>query len=268
MITHYFCCVKFEFVTREEEKIIKTFGYSTERDIEARDRLFSLRKNSNPEDLVKEIKNIAIHKHILFFGPGPNLTTHLTRISNQLHAFRQKLFIVAADGSANGLKIINILPDLIVTDLDGISYQQMAEYLRNEVIFLVHGHGDNLEKIQEYSKLIEDSEKIICTTQSLSRYPVINPGGFTDGDRGLYFLHHISPLEKEFWLFGYSFGDWIGSFSKKENFTAMPMTKIKKTKLNYAKDLIDALKFNEKRPIIYYGMNPFDDLKLKHIFFI
>jgi hypothetical protein len=246
------------------QKILESFHFSHEDDLKARDLLFKLKKHSNPENLIQKIRTEQQRKSILFFGAGPNLERHLGQISLQIHKNRSHFFITAADGSANGLRIANLMPDLIISDLDGISLEDLTYFLQKGVIVIIHGHGDNIIKIQEFSSIIQKSNSIMCTTQTEAKYPIFNPGGFTDGDRGVFLLHHLADSQKVFWLFGYEFGEYIGSFSKKGFTHSKPITILKKKKLKFAQELLNELKFTFHRQIKFFGENPIEDLKFPH----
>ena len=243
------------------QKILKSFHFSQEEDLKARNLLYNLKKQDNPEIIIQKIRTEQIGKKLLFFGAGPNLESHLNQISQKIYTCRSKFFIIAADGSANGLRIVNIIPDLIISDLDGISLEDLTFFLQKGVIVIIHGHGDNIVKLQEFSGLIQAWNSIICTTQTGAKYPIFNPGGFTDGDRGVYLLHHLADSEKTFWLFGYEFGEYIGSFSKKEFTHSKSITILKKMKLKFAQELLQELRFTFNRQIKFFGDNPIEDLK-------
>jgi uncharacterized Rossmann fold enzyme len=245
------------------EKICKIFGFDVEKDLIARDLLFSYKKGQNIHPIIEDIKRLIKTRFLLFFGAGPNLFAHLSQIGNKIARRPKEYFIVAADGSASGLKLFNIKPNIIMTDLDGLNLSELRQFINQDVICFVHGHGDNIQALQKFSHLIKESNNIIGTTQNQSRYPIINPGGFTDGDRGLYLLHHISPLDKSFWLFGYEFKDRIGAYSKKEFPHSVKMTEMKKKKMEIAQQLINNLKKEESRSLHIYGDNPIEDLRIK-----
>ena len=118
--------------------------------------------------------------------------------------------MTAADGAARVLREYQIKPDLIVSDLDGLLLQDLVQFQAWEIPLLIHAHGDNQDRLHATATLLTTYEKVIGTTQVEVRWPIINPGGFTDGDRGLYFLHWLAPQEKVFYLVGYDFGNYIG----------------------------------------------------------
>ncbi|MHA1475146.1 MAG: 6-hydroxymethylpterin diphosphokinase MptE-like protein [Promethearchaeota archaeon] len=235
------------------EQVLQIFKFNKEKDVQARDILYEFRKEYDPELKIKSIESNMIDKSLFFFGAGPNLIDHLDFIGNKIISNRNNYFIVAADGSARALSNYSITPDLIFSDLDGLNYNQIENFLNQNSTIIIHGHGDNIEEIRTFkSLLLRPNENIICTTQVESRYPIINPGGFTDGDRSVYFCHNLAPISQDFTLFGYEFKHKIGAFSKNEYEQDQAITPIKEKKLLLCKKLLNELSVLEKRSIIYY----------------
>ena len=84
-------------------------------------------------------------------------------------------------------------------------------------------------------------DKIIGTTQVEPLEYVINPGGFTDGDRILYFLRSLLLPKQKLFLIGMDFKNVIGKYSKL-NFTAnVKGEPAKVKKLQYTISLIEWL---------------------------
>ncbi|QEE15369.1 6-hydroxymethylpterin diphosphokinase MptE-like protein [Promethearchaeum syntrophicum] len=238
------------------ERVLQIFKYDKEKDVKARDILYEFRKNYDPEEKIKSIEEKMIDKSLFFFGAGPNLIEHLRFIEEKIKSNRNKYFIVAADGSARALENFSIIPDLIFSDLDGLNYNQIENFIKLKSTIIIHGHGDNIKKLQNFKSILSRvSENIICTTQVKSRYPIINPGGFTDGDRGIYFCHILAPNDQDFILFGYEFENKIGVFSKNEYTQDQALTPTKKKKLLVCKKLLNELSILEKRSIIFYQLN-------------
>ena len=242
------------------------FHFDQKRDKKARDLLFSYRKSFPIEPLLREIEDELRKKQKtpLFFGAGPNLETLVKKYLHILLSQSGNFFIVSADGATNCLLKYDIMPDIVCSDLDGISLLQLEKVLginqglgikkeRGEKIplFLIHAHGDNIDKLNEFSSILKRENRIIGTTQVKPKIPIINPGGFTDGDRGLYFCHYLCPINRPFWLFGYDFEGKIGKFSKNKFNQSVPLSKLKKKKLNFAKELIGFLQNKMKRKVIY-----------------
>ena len=118
----------------------------------------------------------------------------------------KKSIKIAADSSIKHLVENGIIPDIIITDLDG-DENTLKKIAKTKSIFVVHAHGDNIEKL-EFSKKFKNC---IGTTQSKPFRKIQNFGGFTDGDRGVFLANHFGA--KKIILFGMDFGDRIGKFS-------------------------------------------------------
>ncbi len=243
--------IRFEHYRFWYEKIVKEFGFDQKKDEDARDLLYSYRKNYDPTDLIEQIYRESYGKDIIFFGAGPNLSSHFDEFGKKIAKNRRNYYIVAADGATNALQMHSIDPDLVVSDLDGLSHNQFLTTLELNIIVLVHGHGDNMDLLKAYAPLILKYKNIIPTTQVEPKFPVINPGGFTDGDRGLFFLNSIVDKAVPFYLLGYEFGDSIGKFSKNSYRADQPMTDIKRKKLGFCKHLLSYLHKDLGREIIY-----------------
>ena len=235
------------------EQILQIFKFDKEKDVQARDILYEFRKLYDPELKIKSIESKMIDKNLFFFGAGPNLLDHLKFIEEKIKSNRNKYFIVTADGSARALYNFSIIPDLIFSDLDGLNLHQIENFLKQNSTIIIHGHGDNIEKIHNFKSLLSTpNANIICTTQVESRYPILNPGGFTDGDRSIYFCHNLAPIGQDFTLFGYEFKHKIGIFSKNEYEQDQAITPIKEKKLLLCKKLLNQLSILENRSIIFY----------------
>ncbi|MHA1672712.1 MAG: 6-hydroxymethylpterin diphosphokinase MptE-like protein [Promethearchaeota archaeon] len=249
--------------------IQNSFGFDPNKEIIARNQLFQILRDRDPTSLIGEITQKASSRTICFFGAGPNLPDHLRAKISVWLTQREIFYIVAADGSANALMEKSLIPDLIVSDLDGLSYGQMEEFLGygngesggngegdgGGGIVVVLAHGDNSQALETFAPLFSKYERIIGTTQAPAVYPVLNPGGFTDGDRGLFLIHHLVPLVQPFYLFGYEFGATIGKYSKNQYLDDQPMAEMKRKKLNICRDLIHQLSTVWARSVKVVGID-------------
>ena len=120
--------------------------------------------------------------------------------------------LIAADGAVSACLERNLIPDIIVTDLDG-NLPEMVWANKKGSKMVVHAHGDNLSRIFEFSSEIQ---AISLTTT----YPSSTTdcwGGFTDGDRSL--MMSLSVGSSLVNLVGFNFqkvGDYTGKFSPKK----------------------------------------------------
>ena len=142
----------------------------------------------------------------------------------------KKIVKIAADSSIKPLVENGIIPDIVVTDLDG-DENTLKKIGKTNSIFVIHAHGDNIEKLD----LVKKFKNCIGTTQSTPFSKIKNFGGFTDGDRCVFLANHFQA--KKVILFGMDFGERIGKFSK----TKKSERKIKLMKLKQGKSLLEWL---------------------------
>jgi 2-amino-4-hydroxy-6-hydroxymethyldihydropteridine diphosphokinase len=172
----------------------------------------------------KKLKN----KKILVIGAGPSIEDPLIQKFIKDHS---NFIIISADGATELCLQLGIIPDFVVTDLDGdIGSLIYANEIGSMVV--VHAHGDNIEKIL---KFIPRFKQFIGTTQFIPFQNIYNFGGFTDGDRCVFLADEFQSAE--IWLVGMDFASSVGYFSKKmrSNF------RLKKKKLSIGKHLIEIL---------------------------
>ncbi len=211
------------------EKIVNDLKLNFEKDKDAAfllDTILSNKKIVSIKRLEKLIKN----KEIIVFGAGHTLEKSILKHKKSI----ENKVKISADGATSALLKHNILPDIIVTDLDGKISDIL--YANNKgAIVIIHAHGDNIEKIKNYVKTFEG--EILGTTQidPTSFKKLYNFGGFTDGDRAIFLANHFKA--KKIFLTGFNFDEKIGeySFADKKDKT------MKLKKLKWCKFFIDLL---------------------------
>ncbi|MDI6729936.1 MAG: DUF115 domain-containing protein [Candidatus Altarchaeum sp.] len=178
---------------------------------------------------LKHIKKKIVGKNIMIFGAGPSLIPDLEQLM-KLKNF--DLFIkICADGATKALIEQKIIPDFVVSDLDGDT-GAIKKANEKETILLIHAHGNNIEAIKKY---VPKFKNLILTTQTnLKLKNLHNFGGFTDGDRSVFFALKFKP--KVVILVGMDFGNKIGEYSKK---ISGEKAKFKLKKLKIGKKLIE-----------------------------
>jgi len=181
--------------------ILKEFKYSEKKDKESAILLNSILKKS---DVNEKIISLVKGKTVFVIGSGPSLSTAIPKLKNL-----KKSVKIAADSSVKPLVENGIIPEIVITDLDG-DENTLKKIAKTKSIFVVHAHGDNIKKI-EFSKKFKNC---IGTTQSKPFSKIQNFGGFTDGDRGVFLANHYGA--KKIVLFGMDFGDRVGKFSNTE----------------------------------------------------
>ena len=225
------------------------FGYSLEEDIRAEKILHKLlKKQGLPFDKVKPILE---NRSVVIYGAGPSLPSDVSIITkkNDSHSFVH----VAADGAAYALLEHNIVPSIVVTDLDGLDSDIFSQLISLGTIFAVHAHGDNIDLIKKYVPKV--ANRAIGTVQTKPSTSLINTGGFTDGDRALCFVEAAKP--KQILLAGMDFGPIIGKYSKPFLDKDVIASTEKRKKLEIARGIVEWILETTSIPIVNVGNEDF-----------
>jgi uncharacterized Rossmann fold enzyme len=196
-------------------EILEDFGFSRERDEEAAEIISRMLPPSGP--ILKEARARIAGKEAVVCGNAPGLVKDIESLQK---SSRKDCAFIAADGAAAVLLMKEIVPDIIVTDLDG-PFQEILRAHDLGSIIVVHAHGDNLDALMRY---VPQLKRVIGTTQSRPFGNVYNFGGFTDGDRCVFLAQEMGAATIK--LLGFDFDD-------------PTVTPRKKKKLAWARRLID-----------------------------
>ena len=199
--------------------ILKELNYSQKKDKESALILDSILQKT---DTIKKIERLIQGKTVFVIGSGPSLSFAIPKLKKLKRSIK-----IAADSSLKPLVDNGIIPDIIVTDLDG-NEDTIKKISKTKSIFVIHAHGDNIEKLEMVKKI----KNCIGTTQTNPFNKIKNFGGFTDGDRGVFLASHFNA--KKIILFGMDFGNQIGKFSN----TKKSDKKIKLKKLEIGENLL------------------------------
>jgi 2-amino-4-hydroxy-6-hydroxymethyldihydropteridine diphosphokinase len=234
-----------------------------------RDFLNSLNlSNLKPNKLIdpKCFRKIQNNK-TLVIGAGPSIEedtvqNYILEICNcRKGRFKstisENMVVIAADGATEMCLDLGIIPDFVVTDLDG-DYESLNRADSGGSIMVVHAHGDNFDNITSYVPYFSN---IIGTTQNFPLKNVYNFGGFTDGDRSVSLA--VEFLAREILLVGMDFDSKIGFFSKRK----VSNLELKKQKLQIGKYLVGMLLENSNALVThittannnssFYGVNKY-----------
>lgn len=232
-------------------KILNDFNFEYQKDREARDILSNILIEKSDKWSLEEILSafkilIQTKKFIFIYGCGPSLeetVDYMIKIQGK-KIFSNAVNLVA-DGAARLLIKRKIPIDGIFTDLDGITKEN---FVKSKYI-IVHAHGDNKTRLKYFKNEILNFPNIIGTTQAEPTDNIINSGGFTDGDRILFFISSLLFPIHELYLVGMDFNKIVGKYSKLEigkNHIAEP---IKLKKLQYGLQIIEWLLTKIKNPV-------------------
>ena len=215
------------------KEILEEFSFDREMDEKSAEMLRKLLEDRNslsPED-------ISIESDTIIFGAGPSLKRNIKELKK---VGMDYLTLICADGAVTALLEEKIIPDIVVTDLDG-KIEDIIDSNRNGAIMVVHAHGNNMDNIQRYVPVLEN---VLGSTQSIPLENVYNFGGFTDGDRCVFLAVKLGA--KNIFIAGMDFGKIITRYSRpniKEEKGQADL--IKEKKLRYAKKLVEWAAKNE-----------------------
>ncbi|RJS49843.1 MAG: 6-hydroxymethyl-7,8-dihydropterin pyrophosphokinase [Methanobacterium sp.] len=216
------------------EEILKKFGFNKEDDEKTARRLNEILSKGKALSL----SELPSGENFIVFGAGPSLKKHVKSIKK---VYSTDFILVAADGATTALLEEDMVPHIIVTDLDG-NIDDLIIANNKNACMVVHAHGNNLENILKYSGSLK---KVIGTTQSVPLKYVHNFGGFTDGDRAVFLAVQLGA--KKLILAGMDFGKVVSKYSRPEIDSEVgPAGPIKELKLEYAEKLIQWIIKNEK----------------------
>ena len=182
------------------DDIVRRLGLNRRADRQAAERLNALLPRPN----IQGLKNIVRGHDCIVFGAGPSLDADLTRLERA--GFLNRV-LIAADGATSAV-IQYRNPDIVVTDLDGEVEPQLAAWHQGAWL-IVHGHGDNLERVEQVMPNVQ--ARVIGTIQTQAFDKLFNFGGFTDGDRAAFMAHELGA--SKIYLAGMDLGQKIGRHS-------------------------------------------------------
>ena len=121
--------------------------------------------------------------------------------------------VIGADGATTRLLAAGVLPDVIVTDLDGFLPDILAANESGSAV-VVHAHGDNMAALKEY---VPRLRRVLGTTQAEPVEGIYNFGGFSDGDRCVFLARNFGASKIK--IIGFDYDD--------PNVTPVKMMKLK-----------------------------------------
>lgn len=178
-----------------QEEISVQFDFSKIRE-DVASRLVSDTKQN-----ISSIRECIEKKDLILVGAGLQKGTSIPS-SN----------VIVADGALRACLEQDILPSLIVTDLDGYIPDILWARKKGSKVIL-HAHGDNIARVFQY--LSDINPNCITTT-----YPSASSncwGGFTDGDRALMMSLSLNCNSVKMIGFNYNIiGNYSGDYSPRK----------------------------------------------------
>jgi hypothetical protein len=179
----------------QQDAIRAQFGYREADDRAAADDLKGLLPRPPPtwRPLGVQLRN---RRNLALLGAGPSLErTPLSLLAGKV--------LVAADGASTWLREKGVIPNVVVTDLDGAE-EDLVWSARQGALMVVHAHGDNRDALR---RIVPRLGPQVWGTYATEPEAVLDPlrslGGFTDGDRAAVLCEALGGLRAT--LFGFDF---------------------------------------------------------------
>lgn len=197
-------------------EIIRDMGYDRVRDEESARVLSGIISGMPSSKIasIRRLEELVRDRDVLVCGNAPTLGGELTEVQPEDYC------VIAADGAAAVLMDMDIVPHIIVTDLDG-DVEAQIKASRMGAVMVVHGHGDNIPII---GSIVPKLYNVVGSTQAMPLANVYNFGGFTDGDRCVFLAREMEA--SAIVLIGFDFSDPHVNATKRK-------------KLEWARKLID-----------------------------
>ncbi len=222
------------------KEILDTLGFSREGDENTAallDKILDEKGCLTIEEFSDEIMKKKDTSKFIVVGAGPSIKKHIKYVKENYDL--NDYLIVSADGATTAMLEDDLVPDIVATDLDGKMEDLLAANSLGSY-FVIHAHGDNEELIVKWTTSFD---KILGTTQSKPVGHLYNFGGFTDGDRAMFFTLALGC--EEMILAGMDFGTTVTKYSRPniEGATG-PADEVKTKKLIFAERLLAWIKEN------------------------
>jgi uncharacterized Rossmann fold enzyme len=163
------------------------------------------------EEMIRKRRNFE-NKSFLIVGPE----------GKHLNPAELEEILIVAD-SAIELIPENIVPHIIVTDLDG-NMGKILKFHRGGSILVIHAHGDNIPELKTYLPKMNNSFIGTCQCEIVGN--LLNLEGFTDGDRAVKLAQMLRA--KSIKLRGFNFTKPVKKIGSRD----------KAIKLKYAEQII------------------------------
>ncbi len=160
-------------------RIMDDLGFDIHADMESAEAL-------SRSIVTKRVPNYCtivekLGQHVSIVGAAASL-------ENDIDTLSKGDTIISAGSATARLMRIGMVPDILVTDLDG-DVDQEVEAIERGTLAFIHAHGDNTDKIREIVPRL--TKPFVPTVQCKPFGSVYNFGGFTDGDRAVLMAAHF-----------------------------------------------------------------------------
>jgi len=181
----------------EYERIQAEFGFPFEKEKAASERLVELLPKPALERAEQRIRARIRGRDAIVVGLAPRSGAPPVWM---LPRTAEPPALIVADGAAERCLAGGLVPDLVVTDLDGPIPSEVTANARGALV-LVHAHGDNVPALERWTP--QFPRELAGSWAGPPERGLVNFGGFTDGDRAAYLAEFVgSP---RILLYGFDF---------------------------------------------------------------
>ncbi len=208
----------------EYERIQAEFGFSLEKERAASDRLVALLPHPALDRAEQRIRARIRGRETIVVGLAPRTGAPPVWM---LPRTEEPPALIVADGAAERCLAAGLVPDVVVTDLDGPVPSEVTANARGSLV-VIHAHGDNIPALERWTP--EFPRELAGSWAGPPERGLVDFGGFTDGDRAAYLAEGVNA--PRVLLFGFDF-DHIDP--------SEPSPDIKRRKLAAARRALDLL---------------------------
>lgn len=217
------------------EEIRADFGFPFEREVQSAERLARLLPPAARADPLGRIRRRLAGRDAVVVGGAPGAgPPPVWRLSS----VGPPPSIVATDGQAATCLAAGLVPDVVVTDLDGPIPGQISSNQRGSLV-LVHAHGDNAPALERW--VPEFPGELAGSWAGPPRDDLLDVGGFTDGDRAAFLAEELGAGRLLLWGFDFRSVEETG-----------PPRELKLRKLRWAERLLGELARSGRSPVLLW----------------
>ncbi|MCI4357020.1 MAG: DUF115 domain-containing protein [Thermoplasmata archaeon] len=178
-------------------RIAEAFGFDLAREAAAADRLRSLLPPPALERPLERCAERIIGREAVVVGLAPEAGAPPLHL---LAPTQLPRVVLAADGATARCLAGGIVPDLVVTDLDGPVASEVNANVRG-ALTVVHAHADNVEAMERW--VPEFSGALAGSWAGPPTPALLDAGGFTDGERAAFLAAHVGATRVLLWGFDF-----------------------------------------------------------------
>jgi len=208
----------------EYERIQAEFGFSLDQERAASERLVELLPRPALERAEQRIRARVRGRDTIVVGLAPRSGAPPVWM---LPRTAEPPALVVADGAAERCLAGGLVPDVVVTDLDGPIPSEVTANARGALV-LIHAHGDNRPALERWTP--QFPRELAGSWAGPPERGLVNFGGFTDGDRAAYLAEFVGA--PRILLYGFDF-DQVD--------VSEPFPEVKRRKLAAARRVLDLL---------------------------